>query len=291
VTERNTKEIEYRQLCAIVKTILQQEPSIDDAEWKARTRDTLAKWGFQEPDTDALSRAMAQVEYALRKTIGPRPLRPVPTPETGTYTPPSDPAEPTTRTHRPAGWDIVVGLMAKLQQEKQGSAVSAPSVEQPAEPRETLAISEEDALVEFWKAAGDYSTDRLALLRAFAELAIVRPADWDTAEIRRDSLDPRLRAEGCFCCRKDWRAYHWHHVIQIQFGGSNYVRNRVPLCGTCHGAIHPWLPASRLTAGSWFHIGGLDAKSVEMLQRLRKRETGAALVAASPAGGMRTGKR
>lgn len=102
------KPIEYRQLCAIVKTILQHDPSIDDAEWKARTRDTLAKYGFQEPTTDALARAMSHMEYVLRATVGPRPM---PTLSAGGYQPPSALAEH--RTHHPAGWDIVVSLMKK----------------------------------------------------------------------------------------------------------------------------------------------------------------------------------
>lgn len=267
--DEDRKPIEYRQLCAIVKTLLQQEPSIDDSEWKARTRDTLAKYGFQEPDTDAMARAMSQVEYALRKTIGPRPARTIPVPTTGTYTPP-EPTDPTTRTRRPAGWDIVLSLMAKLAASK-GSGVSAPSSSKPPAPREFLAISEEEALREFWAASGDHGTDRLALLKAFAEIAIVRLAGWDFLAVRAEANEHSLRADGCFACRNDDRSYHWHHVVQIQHGGSNYVRNRVPLCGPCHRSVHPWMPgttAERRTAGSWFQVAGI---STELLERIKRR--------------------
>lgn len=267
--DRNTTPVEYRQLCAIAKTIIQQEPSIDDAEWKARVRDTLAKWGFAEPDADQLVRAMNQVEYALRKTIGPRPVREIPVPMANPYVR-QEPTEPTHRTNHPAGWNIVVGLMAKLQQARQPSPASVPSSAKPAGPRETLAISEEDALVEFWRASGDLEADRLSLLKAFSELAIVRPEGWDTKAIRANSVDPRLRADGCFSCRRDARSYHWHHVIQIQHGGSNYVRNRVPLCSACHASVHPWLSGlsrERATAGNWFQVAGVAPAVLEMLRR------------------------
>lgn len=268
--DEDRKEISYRQLCAILKTVLQQEPSIEDSEWKARTRDTLAKWGFREPNTDQLSRAMASVEHALKQTIGPRPSRLV-LPPKGDYVPPVDPPESSKRTTRPAGWDIVVALMASLQLAKQGSDASEPSCVKPQGPRETLAISEEDAIAEFWRAAGSPETDRLSLLKAYAELAIVRPAHWDYLAVRAHAHEHSLIAEKCFACWNNDRGYHWHHVIQIQHGGSNYVRNRVPLCTPCHAEIHPWLtntPSRYRTAGSWFQIGGI---SPAFLEKVRKR--------------------
>jgi hypothetical protein len=258
---RNDTPIEFRQLCAVVKTVLQQEPSIDDAEWKARSRETLAKLGFAEPDAAMLVRAMTQVEYALSKTIGLRPVRAIPMPVQTLAPTVPDPPIDSRRTKTPAGWAIVVALMTKLQR----GAVSDRSSTPPPKPRDTLTIGEEEALNEFWGAVarGD---DRLALLRAFAEIAIVRPAGWSVEAIRAEGPDPRLRADACFGCL--WEGWHWHHVIQIQHGGSNYIRNFVPLCRTCHGAVHPWLDQSapRRTDG-WSQIGECAPAHVERLRK------------------------
>lgn len=40
----------------------------------------------------------------------------------------------------------------------------------------------------------------------------------------------------CFCCRA--RAFHRHHIIQIQNGGGNSNYNIVPLCRECHRLVH-----------------------------------------------------
>jgi hypothetical protein len=262
---KNYKPIQFHQLCALVKTIIQQDPSIDDAEWKARARDTMAKWNFQEPDAATLGRAMSQVEYALKQTVGPRPIRETPVP-VQPQTVAQEPPQPAGRTHSPAGWDIVVGLMAKLQK---GCNASALSSLKPSGPRETLAVTEEAALDEFWRAAcREEGTDRLALLRAFAEIAIVRPPDWNYLEVRKHSKEHTLAAMECFACRGDEHS-NWHHVIQIQHGGSNYLRNRVAICGACHSAIHPWLPkVTKRGAGGWFQAGGVPAADFKP----RKRE-------------------
>lgn len=249
------KPIEFRQLCAIVKMLLQQEPSIDDAEWKARTRDHLEKLGFDEPPTEMLSRAMTQVEYALRQTVGPRLHRPVPTPKQASKPEPEPPDERKGRTNHPAGWDIVVALMAKLK----GSARSGRSL--PSAPRaRLLELTEEAAIDEFWRQvrAGAY---KLKLLQGFAEVAIVRPADWDYAGVRAAAGQHRLTSEGCFACGHV-RTSDWHHVIQIQHGGSNYLRNRVCLCADCHARVHPWLPALKRDKSGWSHISGVDMADV-----------------------------
>ncbi|HXG71312.1 MAG TPA: HNH endonuclease signature motif containing protein [Gemmatimonadaceae bacterium] len=244
------KPIEFRQLCMVVKTILQRNPGMDDAEWKAKAQDTLAVMGFLPPDPpDQLGRAMTQVEEALRRTLGPRPARLVPYPPTA---PPQvkaiDPPVSKARTHRPEGWDLVVRLMAKL---SDGYA-SAPSLPKPEPRREIVEITEESALDEFWRASCRENADRLPLLQAFAEIAILRPAGWDYAGIRAEAGDHLLHAFECFVCHGE-RNRAWHHVIQIQHGGSNYLRNRVSLCASCHAAIHPWLvgapPTGRTTQG------------------------------------------
>jgi hypothetical protein len=257
------KEIKFPQLCALVRSIIQKDPKIPDSEWKARTLDTLAKWGFAEPaDPEMVGRAMSQVEFAVRKTLGPRPLQPlVATPEPLR---PKPPDFKEARTNRPAGWDLVQRLMTKLQ----ASASSAPLSPAPTEPREVLALTEEAVLAEFWRGAADVGK-RLSLLQTFAELAILRPAEWDVAAIRAQASHHALTApDGCFVCFDRVRSFQWHHVIQIQFGGSNYLRNRVPLCDVCHGRVHPWLPALERTAG-FYRVGILIPDLIDRLSRKR----------------------
>lgn len=246
-TRMEWKRIEFRQLCAIVRAVIQRDPKVDDAEWKAKTLELLARMGFDEPaDPDMLSRAMTQVEFAVRKTLGPRmaPLQGAPEPK-----PKRPEIQFEGRTHRPAGWDLVQKLMADLTGSKGSARTSAPP------PRETYALTEEAVVDEFWRLTREDGADRVALLRAFAEIAILRPADWDPEQIRSDAQKHRLYSESCFGCRST-STLHWHHIIQVQHGGSNYLRNRVAICAACHADIHPWLAPGlegrRL--GGWSHL-------------------------------------
>lgn len=244
------KLIEFRQLCALVRAIVQAEPTIDDAEWKARTLAQMAKWGFAEPSDKAmLGRAMTQVEFAMRKTLGPRlaPLR-------GNPEAPSKPQPPQFegRTNRPLGWDLVERLMARLQ----GSVPSVPTLKEP-DPHE-IGLTEVAAVDEFWHQCSDRNkTDRLALLRAFAEIAIIRSVTWNPKQIRAEAAgDRRLSNAACFACGRA-EGCSLHHIIQIQHGGSNYLRNRVSLCDACHAAVHPWLAEVPRSASGWTHITGM----------------------------------
>lgn len=241
------KPIEFRQLCAVVRAVIQRDPTIDDAEWKARTSDILQKMGFAEPeDHGMIARAMTQVEFAVRKTLGPRPVPLKATPEEPTK---PEPPRFEGRTNRPAGWDLVQKLMANLQD----LAASVPS-SGPPPPREILPITEEIAINEFWRQSRG-GCDRLALLRAYAELAIIRSVGWNPKEIRAQAGDNLLSRAECFACGAS-RECHLHHVIQIQHGGSNYLRNRVPLCELCHHAVHPWLGEAPRKLAGWSHITG-----------------------------------
>lgn len=265
------KPIEFRQLCVLLRAELQRDPSIDDAEWKARTLDTLAQWSFQAPKPEQLGRAMSAVEQALKETVGPRPIRQTPIPPTVTQAPRVElPKE--ARTSNPPGWELVAQLMATLQRSTARVSVA------PTGPSETLPIDEVTALTEFWRAAWRDGANRLELVRAFAEIAILRPAEWDYAAVRAQAKVAAARAEvdvtsrklsaaaGCFVCRGD--SAQWHHVIQIQFGGSNSVRNFVPLCVRCHGAIHPWLSMPR--AGEWHHLTECMGDLVETIENRRR---------------------
>lgn len=65
-------------------------------------------------------------------------------------------------------------------------------------------------------------------------------------EKRTQRIDFNQKRKGpglCFVCKK--QATCKHHVIQIQFGGSNSNRNVVKLCAECHDKIHPWIATKR----------------------------------------------
>lgn len=260
MSKRHETPIEFSQLCSILRDLFLAEPTIDDFEWKARARDRMAELDFAEPPADMVVRAMGSVEYALRKTVGPRPSRPVPLPETShghVVSPP--PAEKWTR--QPAGWEIVTALMAKLRP----SLNSGPSSPVPSGPRKTLDLTEMVALNEFWRAAHEeFALNRVPLLRAFAEIAIVRPADWNPSVIRANAHEHNLKADGCFGCRQQKTKLGWHHVIQIQHGGSNYLRNRVAICESCHAAIHPWLPEP--PPPGWTQLGDCAPAEIKKLR-------------------------
>lgn len=261
------KEIQFRQLCALVKAIILRDPTIDDAEWKARAHDTMAKWGFKPAPGDMVVRAMTQVEFAVRKTLGSRPT---PTPSTVNPQPKLEIAPPwEKRSRRPAGWDIVAALMAKLQP----SPNSARTSERPPDgPREVLPIDEDDALTEFWRMCQERPGERVAVLRAFAEIAIVRPADWDYDADRRDARNITItNHDGCFGCRDGMGKLAWHHIIQVQFGGSNNLRNRVRICEACHSDIHPWLPDAKLVSGGFAHITSGFESASDLIRAIQRR--------------------
>lgn len=119
----------------------------------------------------------------------------------------------------------------------------------------------------FWSkvAAGE---DRLELLGILAQITIERAPDWNQAAIRAAAAQHALTAECCFGCQTHDRRLYWHHVIQIQNGGSNYLRNRVAICLRCHSTIHPWLPANRpgeQKGGEWWSLA-------DVLRDVERRE-------------------
>jgi hypothetical protein len=69
------KPIEWRQLCAVATSVITAAPMIDDAEWKARIKDRVIALEYTYPiDQQAIGRAMSQVEKALERKWGPRPV-------------------------------------------------------------------------------------------------------------------------------------------------------------------------------------------------------------------------
>lgn len=127
--------------------------------------------------------------------------------------------------------------------------------------------AETRALEAFWQ-LNELVVNRPEILRVFARVVIVRAPDWDYADVRRRGCELALSAEICFCCCTAGRRLYWHHVIQVQHGGSNAPRNLVHICHRCHAAVHPWLDADRegerVVEDSGFrHIAGDGAGPIE----------------------------
>lgn len=107
----------------------------------------------------------------------------------------------------------------------------------------TTTWPEERVLAAFW-ALIKSGSDRLDTLLAFSTVVVPRPSDWDRAAVRAES-GQHLKVRGCFGCHTRSRRLYWHHVIEVQHGGSNAKGNLLPLCLRCHAKIHPWLDANR----------------------------------------------
>ncbi len=96
-----------------------------------------------------------------------------------------------------------------------------------------------DVLNEFWQRAKEARSivDRLMLLQEFAERHV-----FPTVKARKvRARHKRLREHReCWACRTP-RAHVRHHVVQVQYGGTNDQDNLVALCHGCHAVVHPWL--------------------------------------------------
>lgn len=260
------RPITFKVTCAIARMVLLKRPHFDDSDWREAVKIVAAKQGWASPSPDMLARALGAVERAVQETTGLR--RHVPQSQAAT-----SPAAA-------SGWSdadfraLAVTVRA-IQKRTARIAVPANVVNLP---RERWEIAEVAALDQFYREA---ETDRIGALKRFAEIAIARPAEWDFAAVRADAdrtLSPRhSMGRDCYACRKTVHELAGHHVIQIQHGGSNHVRNRVRICTECHAKIHPWLPKpAQADPSGWFRIGaiGPDAVAVErLLARQRARET------------------
>lgn len=61
-------------------------------------------------------------------------------------------------------------------------------------------------------------------------------------EFERKDKHKKLWGTPCFSC--GGKANHRHHIIALAKGGDNRRTNIVPICGSCHAKIHPWLKSS-----------------------------------------------
>lgn len=254
------RPIEFRHVCAIARMVLLKAPVMTDAEWKESIKQACAKQGWDNPQTALLSRAMSAVEKALSQTMGPRPVHQ----DTA-----SAPASKPDRCWTTADYEAFARTLKAV------FARSAPQAT-PRRPanvatfiRETLDVSEAAALDQFYIEAQD---DRMGALRRFAEIAIVRPADWDFDAIRWEA-DAHARIvewERCYSCRRQKRDYHRHHIIQVQHGGSNYVRNIVVICDECHAKVHPWLYAPTPEKSGWYSLATVAPKVIAQVMGRKK---------------------
>lgn len=83
---------------------------------------------------------------------------------------------------------------------------------------------------------------RIALLRlmAFMELEVKESSASDKRRHyvvrRRRGWCKKTLQEKCWVCRVESK--HRHHVIPLKNGGRNIKKNIVPLCVSCHKAVH-----------------------------------------------------
>lgn len=90
-----------------------------------------------------------------------------------------------------------------------------------------------------------------ALCEAAAVIVARDRSEWDYDDIRKAEHGP-IVAVCCYACgQRDVRLIR-HHIVQIQHGGSNRLRNIIAICQHCHAQIHPWLPAP-IQGTDFFH--------------------------------------
>lgn len=104
--------------------------------------------------------------------------------------------------------------------------------------------AEQRVLNAFWAAAQAVGS-RLELLQEYTHVILRRPDDWSPETLRAEHVERSpsaitLDRKRCFSCGGEGQLYR-HHIIELQYGGSNTARNQVPLCFSCHQFLHPWL--------------------------------------------------
>ena len=60
-------------ICAIARTVITEDPRMEDAEWKARVKERLIQQGWDYPRPGLLADCLDRVERALTREWGPRP--------------------------------------------------------------------------------------------------------------------------------------------------------------------------------------------------------------------------
>lgn len=253
-----TREITSQQLHMIARAELLKDRTITNAEWKEQVYDVMVKFGFSYPRPDQLAAAMSSVERQLEREFGPRQVGPVPPPVVKAK--PDVPATPTRQE-----WAAMHATVAAIQ----ARTVTALAAMVLPPPRAVLTVSEHAALDQFYAEAA--AGDRMGALQRFAEFAIAREPGWDVAAVRASCAVLTLTARACGSCGARGRPLVWHHIIQIQYGGSNLLRNRVPLCDPCHRHVHPWLVKPLRVSFGWTPLDDLVATGLNALRAATER--------------------
>lgn len=136
----------------------------------------------------------------------------------------------------------------------------------------------EKAVLDYFWAMVRADADRVALLKQVSDVRLERPSDWDMKAIR-DAVNKRgpairlVQAQQCFTCLNAEHWLYWHHIVQVQHGGTNTPSNLVSLCHTCHQRVHPWLmsPTTVENRFGWTAIGDMAGRAVRTLERVWER--------------------
>lgn len=67
------KPIPLPALCAIVRVVIERDPSVDNFTWMEDSKRELLRQGWNYPRPEDLASALQRVERALSKRWGPRP--------------------------------------------------------------------------------------------------------------------------------------------------------------------------------------------------------------------------
>jgi 5-methylcytosine-specific restriction endonuclease McrA len=100
--------------------------------------------------------------------------------------------------------------------------------------------------------------ERLRLLVEWAHIGITEMSTRGLIERRqafnasKDVWRGHAGIGWCGACGREGKRV-WHHIVQLQLGGTNSPKNLVKVCWPCHAVIHPHLPMTAedpITAGS-----------------------------------------
>jgi hypothetical protein len=70
--QKARRPLQFHQLCAIAKTVIEADRTITDGEWKVRVKELAARQGYANPTTPMLAEALTRVEKAVERQYGLR---------------------------------------------------------------------------------------------------------------------------------------------------------------------------------------------------------------------------
>jgi 5-methylcytosine-specific restriction endonuclease McrA len=81
---------------------------------------------------------------------------------------------------------------------------------------------------------------RIVLLRDYARIVVSAQTSYRARRFAKRFTRPAFGGT-CWCCHQSSGDLVVHHIIQVQHGGRNTLKNLVWLCRRCHARVHPWL--------------------------------------------------